>query len=235
MDMGSPGRRNLTHPLIPSLMLAAMAFAAGACESAAIAPYATAAGPDLAGPGSALTESAPPALGTEASPTPSDFCGLKSPVALIADLKIALSTEDAALLGSLIDPVQGMDVRLIRNGPIVNYDRSQAIGLFTSDSPVDWGQSPGSGLATIGSFRTQVVPALLDVLSRSYSLACDRLLLGGATYSPMWPYAPSHFYSSYYPGTEANGGLDWRTWLFGMRIVEARPYLFAMLQLRWEP
>ena len=68
-----------------------------------------------------------------------------------------------------------------------------------------------------------------------YTLTCDRIQLGGATYAATWPYASIHFYSIFFPGTEANGRLDWRTWAVGMRAVNAKPYLYAVLQFRWEP
>ena len=36
------------------------------------------------------------------------------------------------------------------------------------------------------------------------------------------------FDSLYKPGTEANGGLDWQTWLMGVEYVAGRPYAFSL-------
>jgi hypothetical protein len=49
-----------------------------------------------------------------------------------------------------------------------------------------------------------------------------------------WPYQ-GDFYSIYFPGTEANGNLDWHTWLVGVEYVNNKPYVYALMQLFWEP
>jgi hypothetical protein len=168
-------------------------------------------------------------------PRAAEFCSQSGPVSLLGKLQTALTTQDGALLAALVDPEHGMDTQLIRNGRIINYDRAHAQHLFSSDYAPVWGSGAGSGLPVIGSFRDLVAPALLDVLTSDYTLDCDRIRTGGATYEAAWPYAGIDFYSAFYPGTEKNGRLDWRTWLFGIRMVNGEPYLYAILQLRWEP
>jgi hypothetical protein len=168
-------------------------------------------------------------------PRAPEFCNQNPLVALLGRLQTALSAQDGALLAALVDPDHGMDTQLIRNGRIINYDRAHAQHVFRSDYAPDWGHAAGSDLPVIGSFRDLVVPSLLEVLTRDYTLDCNRIRIGGATYEPAWPYASINFYSAFFPGTEKNGMLDWRTWLIGIRIVNGEPYLYAILQLRWEP
>ena len=166
---------------------------------------------------------------------PSDFCTDPQPVALISRFRTALQASDGEALASLISPVHGMDARLLRNGRIVNYDRESARFLFVSAFVVDWGTAPGSGLETKGSFHELMVPALLDVLNKDYSLTCNQIQVGGTTYSASWPYNGIDFYSLYDPGTSANGNLDWHTWLLGMQYVNGAPYLHAIMPFQWEP
>jgi hypothetical protein len=165
----------------------------------------------------------------------SNFCLDTRPPAAVGRLKTALLTRDGLLLASLVDPIHGMDAQLLRNGTVVNYDQAHAKYLFESDYSVNWGPAPGSGLQVRGPFRELFVPALLDVLTRDYSLSCNELQVGGASYTPIWPYPAIDFYSVYFPGTQANGGLDWRTWVVGMRTGDDQVYLDAITQFRWEP
>ena len=134
-----------------------------------------------------------------------------------------------------MDPVHGVDVQLLRNGTVVNYGGEHARQLFESTYSIDWGAVPGSGLQVKGSFHGLVIPALLDVLNRDYLLACNELRVGGATYTPVWPYPSIDFYSVYVPGTGQYGGLDWHTWVLGMQYVDNKPYLYAMTEFQWEP
>ena len=128
-----------------------------------------------------------------------------------------------------------MDARLLRDGRIVNYDRAHAAALFESTYVVDWGAAPGSGLPVKGSFHDLLVPDLMDVLSKDYTLACNRIEVGGTTYSATWPYPGIDFYSLYYPGSADYGSLDWHTWMVGIHFVESQPYLYAIMQFKWEP
>jgi hypothetical protein len=199
---------------------------AATSQASAAAP-ATVAGPFPLGP---------TALGTVPAAAPvGSFCLDKQPPAVVGTLKTALVTRDGLLLASVVDPIHGMDAQLLRDGTVVNYDQAHAKYLFESDYAVDWGPAPGSGRQVKGSFRELFVPALLDVLTKDYSLRCDTLQVGGASYAPIWPYPAIDFYSVYFPGTQANGGLDWHTWALGMQIVGDKAYLSAITQYRWEP
>jgi hypothetical protein len=164
-----------------------------------------------------------------------NFCADAQAQALIDNFKNALQTSNAALLASLVSRLHGMDARLYRNGRVVNYDQQHAQFLFSSTYAVDWGAAPGSGLETKGSFHEIVLPALLKVFNKDYTLDCNQVQIGGASYKAIWPYNGVNFYSVYFAGTPGNGNLDWRTWLVGMEYVNGKPYLYAILQFFWEP
>ena len=127
-----------------------------------------------------------------------------------------------------------MDARVYRNERIVNYDQQQAQLLFDSTDKIDWGTAP-SGLETKGSFNDAIVPVLLKVFNKDYTLDCDQVQVGGAAYKANWPYTGINFYSVYFAGTLNNNNLDWRTWLIGMEYVKGQPYLYAIMQFFWEP
>jgi len=164
-----------------------------------------------------------------------DFCIDGQTQSLINSLKNALQTSNGDLLASLVSPAHGVDVRFYRAGRVVNYDQTHAKFLFVSTYSVDWGLAPGSGLPTKGSFHEVVVPGLLDVFTRSYTLKCNQLETGGTTYQASWPYPGINFYSAYFAGTQGNGSLDWHTLVMGMEYVNGRPYLRVLMQFKWEP
>lgn len=172
---------------------------------------------------------------TLTQPPAANFCVDSQVTALISNFKSALQTSNGGLLASLVSPTHGMEARLYRNGRVVTYDQAHVRFLFETTFVVDWGPAPGSGLESTGSFHDLIVPALLDVLARDYTLTCNQVQVGGTTYQASWPYAGISFYSAYFPGTQPNGNLDWRTWLLGMHYVNGKPYLFAIMQFQWEP
>ena len=166
---------------------------------------------------------------------PNNFCSDGQVTALINSFKSALQTSNGTLFASLVSPVHGMDARLYRAGRVVNYDREHAKFLFDSTFQVNWGTAPGSDLETKGSFHEILVPALLDVFNKNYTLTCNQIQVGGTTYQTAWPYTGINFYSVYFPGSQGNGSLDWHTWLLGMTYTNGKPYLYAILQFQWEP
>ena len=173
-------------------------------------------------------------INSETQISPDDFCADPQPQVLINNFKSALQTSNGTLLASLISPLHGMDARFFRNGRVVNYDQQEAQLLFGSTDSIDWGAAP-SGLETKGSFTEVIVPALLKVFKKDYTLTCDQVQIGGATYKANWPYAGINFYSVYFAGTPNSNNLDWRTWLIGMDYVKGQPYLYAIMQFFWEP
>jgi hypothetical protein len=176
-----------------------------------------------------------PALTLTPSPgTNPNICTDPQVTALIDSLKSAMLTSDGALLSSLVSPTRGMDVAYFRNGMVVNYDPDHAKFLFETTFEVDWGAEPGSGAEKTGSFHDVVVPALVKAFNQPYTLHCNELKHGGATYDVTWPYQ-GDFYSVYFPGTEANGNMDWHTWVVGVEYVNGKPYIYALMQFFWEP
>jgi hypothetical protein len=176
-----------------------------------------------------------PAAAGETPVSSATFCADSQPTALIDKLKIALQTSNGPLLASLVSPRHGMDARLYRYGRIVNYDQQHAKFLFVTTYSVDWGPAPGSGMETMGSFHQVFIPDLLDVFTKSYTLTCNQVQVGGASYQATWPYSGVNYYSVYYPGSQGNGSNDWHTWLLGMHYVGGKPYLYAIMQFKWEP
>lgn len=175
-----------------------------------------------------------PALTSTSAPNPSNICTDPQVTALIDSLKTAVLNSDGPLLESLVSPSSGLDVRWIRYGTVVNYQPSQARFLFETTFEVDWGAEPGSGEAKVGPFHDVIVPDLQKVFNQTYTLHCNELKHGGASYDVSWPY-DKDFYSIYFPGTAANGNLDWHTWVAGIEYVNGKPYLYALTQFFWEP
>ncbi len=165
---------------------------------------------------------------------PATFCADSGPTALIASLQSALQTSNGPALAALVSPASGMEVRRWRNGRVVNYDQAHAKFLFESTFQVKWGAAPGSGLETPGSFHEVILPAWMKVFSTTYTLACNQLQVGGTTYTAEWPYPGINFYSLYYPGTTANGNMDWRTLVIGMQNVNGKYYIYAVEPFEWE-
>ena len=163
------------------------------------------------------------------------FCADAQATTLINNFKTALQTSNGKMLASLVSPAHGMEARLYRNGTVVTYDQQHAKFLFETTFVVDWGPAPASGQETKGSFHETIIPALLAVFTQNYTLTCNQVQVGGASYKATWPYPGINFYSVYYPGTQANGNQDWRTWLLGMQYVNGQPYLYAIMPFQWEP
>ena len=183
-------------------------------------------------PGSAIT----PAPGTTVSSpaNPSTICNDPQVTALIDSFKSAILNSNGSLLSSLVSPGRGMDVAFFRDGTVVNYDQTHAKFLFETTYQVDWGAEPGSGAAKKGSFHEVVVPKLKESFNQQYELHCNELSHGGATYELKWPYQ-GEFYSVYFPGTAANGNMDWHNWVMGIEYLNGKPYIYALMQFFWEP
>ncbi len=177
-----------------------------------------------------------PAPGVTGSPAsnPSSICNDPQVTALIDSFKSAILKSDGSLLSSLVSPSRGMDVAFFRDGTVITYDQNHAKFLFETTYQVDWGAEPGSGAAKRGSFHDVVVPKLRESFNQSYTLHCNELSHGGATYELKWPYQ-GEFYSVYFPGTEANGNMDWHNWVMGIEYANGKPYVYALTQFFWEP
>lgn len=180
------------------------------------------------------TATLPSPIPATATPAGLDICTDLQVTALLNSFKTAILTSDGTLLSSLVSPTHGMDTRYFRNGKVVNYDQEHARFLFETTYQVNWGISPGSGTDVVGSFHELVVPDLLKVFGQAYTLKCNNIQSGGASYNIFWPYQ-SGYYSAFFAGTPANGSLDWRTWVIGIEYVNGKPYIYAIMQFFWEP
>ena len=174
-----------------------------------------------------------PAAGT-VLPNPSTICTDAQATALIESFKTAVLNADGALLSSLVSPSRGMDVARFRDGTVITYMQQHAKFLFETTFPVDWGTAPGSGSAVRGPFHEIIVPELGKVFNQSYTLHCNELRSGGASYTLEWPYQ-GEYYAVHFPGTQANGNLDWYTWAVGIEYVSGKPYIYALIPFSWEP
>ena len=170
---------------------------------------------------------------TPTPPVAQDVCTDPQVISLIDTFKTAMLTADGELLSSVVSP-NGMEVRFFRDGDAITYLPDQAKFLFETTFEADWGLEPGSGLPKKGSFHDIVVPPIVRIFNQPYTLHCNELSHGGATYEMTWPYNKD-FYSIHFPGTEANGYLDWHTWVVGVEYVNGKPYIYALTQFFWEP
>jgi hypothetical protein len=175
-----------------------------------------------------------PGVTVPAGTNPSTICNDPQVTALIESFKSAILKSDGPLLSSLVSPSRGMDVAYFRDGTVITYDQNHAKFLFETTYQVDWGAEPGSGAAKRGSFHDVVVPKLRESFNQAYTLNCNELSHGGATYELKWPYR-GEFYSVYFPGTAANGNMDWHNWVMGIEYVNGKPYVYALMQFFWEP
>ena len=165
---------------------------------------------------------------------PSTICGDPQVTALIDSFKKSILSSDGQLLSSLVSPSRGMDVAYYRDGTVITYRPEHAKFLFETTFEVDWGTEPGSGAMKSGSFHDVVLPELVRIFNQPYTLHCNELKVGGATYEPVWEYE-SEFYSIHFPGTPENGNMDWHTWVMGIEYVSGKPYVYALIQFFWEP
>lgn len=163
----------------------------------------------------------------------SNFCSDQAVISLIDSLKTSMLSADGVLLSSLVAP-NGMEVRYFRDGNAVTYTPSQAGFLFETTFEANWGNDPASGIEKQGSFQDVIVPELVKIFNQPYTLHCNEIRHGGATYEVSWPYKKD-FYSIHFIGTEQNGYLDWHTWVVGVEYSNNKPYIYALMNFFWEP
>ncbi|HUE98277.1 MAG TPA: hypothetical protein VMN99_03420 [Anaerolineales bacterium] len=175
-----------------------------------------------------------PPPGATTAPNPTSICTDPQVPAMIDSFKTAILNSDGLLLSSLVSPARGMDVAYFRDGTVITYTQEHAKFLFETTFEVDWGTEPGSGSPKRGPFHDVIVPELVSMFNQPYTLHCNELKHGGATYELQWPYQ-EEFYSVHFPGTLENGNLDWHTWVMGIEYVSGKPYVYALIQFFWEP
>lgn len=163
-----------------------------------------------------------------------DLCTDTRTLQLLLNLQTALQTRNGELLASIVSPATGVGVRYIRNGNVITYFDNIKF-IFETTYQADWGFAPGSGEPVKGAFQEIVLPSLETVFNSNAIVTCNSLKVGGATYTPEWPYEGMDFYSIHFPGTDQYAGMDWETWAVGMVRQEGKPVLAALVRYAWEP
>lgn len=220
------------------ILLAACAAPAGLPATPTFIAFSTSTLSIGAPPALTVTSGGPTPLpgtpATAAVTNPATICNDPQVMALIDSFKSAILNSDGPLLSSLVSPTRGMDVAYFHDGTVITYKPEHAKFLFETTFEVDWGTEPGSGAMKRGSFHDVVVPELVKIFNQPYTLHCNELKVGGATYTPEWPYQ-GEFYSVHFPGTAANGNMDWQTWVMGIEYDNGKPYVYGLMQFFWEP
>ena len=170
---------------------------------------------------------------TPIPPVAGNVCTDPQVTALIESLKRAMLNGDGPLLSSLVSP-GGMEVRYFRASDPVVYTPYQATFLYETTFQADWGPEPGSGQHKLGAFHDVIVPDLQKLFNQPYSLHCNEIRHGGATYDVKWPYAKD-FYAIHFPGTDQYSQMDWHTWVVGVEYTNSKPTIYALINYFWEP
>jgi hypothetical protein len=167
---------------------------------------------------------------------PATFCATGSVTTLLTSLDTALTTNNGVLLSSLVSPVHGMSVYLWRYGNHVVFMPNDARWVFDSTYVHDWGEAPGSGLETNGSFHISVLPYLQEVFNAPYTLTCNSLGTAPSYGGQPWPvlYTNVNYYTVFKTGTPGID-LDFRFFLVGVEFVGGQPKVFALIHFAWEP
>ena len=167
---------------------------------------------------------------------PATFCASTAVTTLVANLDTALTTRNGVSLSALTSPAHGMAVYLWRYGKSVTFMPEDSRWVFDSTYKHDWGEAPGSGLVTIGSFQLEVLPKLQEVFNASYTSTCNSLGTAPNYGGEPWPvlYTNVNYYTILKPGTPGID-LDFRFFLVGVEFVGGQPYVFSLIHFAWEP
>jgi len=161
------------------------------------------------------------------------FCADTRIPALIEQLKGSMNQSNGDLFAGLASIKSGIDVRLWAYQPAVNFTAASARNVFTDTNVYNWGTGP-RGEPDFGTFAQIIQPRLQEVLNApNMETYCDTLTKVFPLADP-WRYPNIRYYNLYKPGTPGTD-LDFRTWLIGFEYLGGQPYLYAMVNIVWEP
>jgi hypothetical protein len=161
------------------------------------------------------------------------FCADTRIPQMIAQLKASMNQSNGDMFSALVSPTHGVDVRLWAYESAVNFSAASAKNIFADATVYNWGSGP-RGAPEFGTFKDVIQPKMLDTLNApNMETYCDNLTKVFPLSDP-WPYPDIRYYNLYKPGTPGTD-LDFRTWLIGFEYVNDQPYLYAMVNIVWEP
>jgi photosystem II stability/assembly factor-like uncharacterized protein len=161
------------------------------------------------------------------------FCADTRIASLIEQLKGSMNQSNGDIFSSLTSPLHGVNVHLWKYATPINFTQATARNVFTSSETYNWGGGP-SGQPDIGSFVQIIQPKMLDTLNApNMETYCDDLTKVFPLFDP-WPYHNVRFYNLLKPSSSPEA-LDFRTWLIGIEYLDNQPYLYAMINIVWEP
>ncbi|MBE2199123.1 MAG: hypothetical protein IAE79_10965 [Anaerolinea sp.] len=166
---------------------------------------------------------------------PAQFCQDADVLALLADLRTAVSRADDAMLAQLIHPERGLRIRTHWWNPEVLINGAARLALFTSGASYNWGTRDGSGEPYVGPFAREILPLLQKDLLNAAQTGCNNILSGATAGLVQLPegYDALNFYSLYRPATDESG-FDWGSWVVGVERWNGRYYLSYLVHFRWE-
>ncbi len=166
------------------------------------------------------------------------FCADSRVDALLNKFVQAVATRDGAALASLVSPAHGLTIRLNWWNPEVNFrGQAQLVNLFSDTSSYTWGVQDGSGLPIQGSFATEVLPLLDDVLNGAPTRHCNDLESGSGASAGMktWPFEYANVnYIALYRAATPGDEFNWGTWAVGIEYVQGKPYIAFLVHYAWE-
>jgi hypothetical protein len=160
------------------------------------------------------------------------FCADTRIASLIEQLKGSMNQSNGGMFSALTSPLRGVNVHLWKYAAPINFTQATAGNVFTSTEAYNWGGGP-RGQPDIGTFVQIIQPKMLDTLNApNMETYCDNLTKVFPLSDP-WPYHNVRFYNLYKPASSEV--FDFRTWLIGIEYINNQPYLYAMINIVWEP
>jgi hypothetical protein len=171
--------------------------------------------------------------------SPDAFCSNPAVDLLVADVMAAFALEDGTALAALSSPTHGLFLRHNWWNPEVWIAPERISGLFRDATVIDWGLADGSGEPILGDFNTVLLPGLQEVVGvTNKSTHCNDLENGtGPTTGytiPSAEYQNANYVVLYRPAGPQDNELDWRSFAFGIEIIDGQPYLLYIIMYRWE-